>query len=87
MPILLITGTQQHGNKQMNEVKLIPADKAIKMMDALISISAEIKTTNNGKLMIKNIERTHRPMVPELVAAGALKYAAFINCRDSVISA
>lgn len=72
----------------MTDVTLIPADKALAMMEAVIAISETIKGTNNGKLMIMRIEnKAHRDLVPELVAVGALKLATFLNCGDSVRAA
>lgn len=63
----------------------IEPDRAIELMDALIAIGEGISITNNGKLMIMRIENAeHRKLVPELVAAGALRYATFINTNDSV---
>lgn len=72
----------------MTDVTLIPADKALAMMEAVMAISETIKGTNNGKLMIMRIEnKAHRDLVPELVAVGALKRATFLTCSDSVRAA
>ena len=53
-------------------------------MTALDRIIAEIKNTNNGKLMLRNLTLADREAVPALVSAGHLEYARFIDSRDSV---
>ena len=48
------------------------------------SIAAKIKTTNNGKLMLVNLTKEERAMVPTLTQAGLLKRASFLQSGDSV---
>lgn len=49
-----------------------------------IAIRDMIKTTNNGKLMIKNIPYPARAAVDDLVGRGLLHLATFIEPGDSV---
>ena len=48
------------------------------------SIAEKIKTTNNGKLMLNNLTKEERDMVPTLTQAGMLKRATFIESGDSI---
>lgn len=43
-----------------------------------------IATTNNGKLMLRNIQIPVRESVPALIAAGKLNPATFMVFADSV---
>lgn len=51
---------------------------------ALAVITGLVETTNNGKLMLKNIPREARSYVGLLVSDGKLRTAQFIEYGDSV---
>lgn len=53
-------------------------------MNVTASILNKIRTTNNGKLMLKNLDADERAAVPMLIRAGILKPAAFLRCGDAV---
>lgn len=48
-------------------------------------IKTMIETTNNGKLLRYNVPRDAREFIPELLAAGKLGRATFMNCGDAII--
>lgn len=48
------------------------------------SIAVKIQSTNNGKLMLKNLTPEEKNCVPGLVEVGVLKYVTFMQAKDSI---